>query len=80
MGPTNNYLIIKSNKNNSNNNYFIEKWCGVPLRLRVLNETLGLKRPLIFFSALWVPIRYQVLNGKDPINVDGLRGAQESST
>jgi len=51
MGPTN-------NKSNSNNDYFIEKWCGVHLRLRVLSETPGLKRPPIFFLPMGAPIRY----------------------
>ena len=72
MCPANNYLIMKSNKNNSNNDYFIEKWCGVYLRLEVLSETLGLKRPSIYFSTLKVPFKYRVLNGKDPTNVDAL--------
>ena len=70
MDPTNNYLLMKNNKNNWNNDYFIEKWCGVHLRLVVLSETLSLKRPPIF--SLKVPIRYRVLNGKDSINVDAL--------
>ena len=54
---------MKSNKNISNNDYFIEKWCVV--HFGVLSETLGLKRPPNFFSTLGVPIRYRVLNDKD---------------
>jgi hypothetical protein len=73
MSPTNNYLLMKSNKSNSNNDYFIEKLCQVHLRLEVLSETLGLKRPSNFFlSTMGVPIRYQILNGKDSTNVDAL--------
>ena len=48
MDSTNNYLLMKSNKNNSNNDYLIEKSCEVHLRLGVLSETLDLKRPPIF--------------------------------
>jgi len=62
---------MKSNKSNSNNDYFIEKSCKVHLRLGVLSETLSRKRPPIFFH-IGVPIRYWVLNGKDPTNVDAL--------
>jgi len=32
------YLLMKSNKSNSNNDYFIEKWCGVHLRFGVLEH------------------------------------------
>ena len=41
--------------------------------MRVLSETLGLKRPLKKISTLGVPIRYWVLNGEDLTNVDGLK-------
>jgi hypothetical protein len=61
---------MKNNKINSNNDYFIEKWCGTHLRLGVLSKTFGLKRPPIFFPTLEVPIRYRVLNGKDPTNTN----------
>jgi len=70
MDPTDNYLLMKSNKNNSNNDYFIEKWCEIHLRLKVLNDTPSLKRPPILFSTLRIPIKYQILNGKDPTNLD----------
>jgi len=63
---------MKNNKINSNNDYFIEKWREVHFRLRVLGETLGLKRPPKYFSILKVSIRYRVLNDKDPINVNAL--------
>jgi len=63
---------MKRNKNNSNNYYFIKKWCMIHLSLGVLNETISLKRPLNFFPTLRVPIRHRVLNGKDPTNVDAL--------
>jgi len=63
---------MKINKNSSNNDYFIEKGCGVHLRLGVLSETLGRKRSPIFFSTLGVLVGYRILNGKDPTNVDAL--------
>jgi len=63
---------MKNNKNNSNNDYFIEKWCGVQLRLGVLSETMSLNRPPIVFSPMRVSIRYRVLNVKDPTNVDAI--------
>jgi len=63
---------MKNNKNNSNNDYFIEKWFGVHLRFGVLSETLSLKRPPNFFPTLKVLIRYRVLNGKDLTNMDDL--------
>jgi len=63
---------MKSNKNNLYNDDFIEKGCGVHLRLGVLSETPGLKRPPIVFPTLGVSIRYEVLNDKDPTNMDAL--------
>jgi len=67
MSLNNNYLLMKSNKSNSNNDYFIKKWCEVHLRLRVLSETLGLKRPPVFLATMEVPIKY-----RDPTNTDAL--------
>jgi len=51
---------MKNNKSNLNNDYFIKKWCGV------------YSRDLQFFSSMEVSIKYRVLNGKHPTNVDAL--------
>ena len=61
---------MKNNKNNSNKDYFIEKWYGIYLKLEVLSETLDPKRLPNLFPSMEVLIKYQVLNDKYPTNVD----------